>query len=99
MRVGTSCSSKSHIISEIPQGSILASILFAIYVNDLLNYFSSQCKMFADDAKIYNKSINHDIVQMDINDMVTWSTDWCLYFNTKKYNVLHGGEKILIATI
>ena len=34
--------------------------------------------MFADDVKMYNKSFNHDIVQMDINDMVKWSTDCCL---------------------
>ena len=30
---------------------------------------------------------------MGINNMVIWSTDWCLYFNTKKCNVLHSGEK------
>ena len=92
MKVGTSCSSKSNVISEIPQGSILGSILFAIYINDSPNYLSSQSKMFADDVKIYNKSFNHDIVQMDIN-MVESSTDWSLYFNTKKCNVLHSGEK------
>ena len=49
--------------------------------------------MFADDSKIYNKSFNHDIVQMDINNMLKWSSKWCLYFNTNKCNVLHNGEK------
>ena len=57
------------------------------------NYLTSQCKMFADDVKIYNISFSHDIVQMDINNMVILSTDWCLNFNTKKCNVLHCGEK------
>ena len=25
--------------------------------------------------------------------MVKWSTDWCLYINTKKCSALHTGEK------
>ena len=32
-------------------------------------------------------------VQMDINNMLKWSSKWCLYFNTNKCNVLHSGEK------
>ena len=49
--------------------------------------------MLADDVKIYNKSFNHDIIQMDIINMVEWSTGWSLYFNTKRCNVLHDGGK------
>ena len=49
--------------------------------------------MFADDVKMYSKSFNHDIVQMNINNIFNWSTDWCLYLNTKKCDVLHSGEK------
>ena len=67
--------------------------LFAIYINYLPNSLTSQCKMFADDLKIYNKSFNHDIVQMDINNMLKWSSKWCLYINTNKFNVLHSEEK------
>ena len=48
--------------------------------------------MFAD-LKIYNKSFNHGIVQMDINNMLKWSSNWCLYLNTNKCSVLHSGEK------
>ena len=62
MKVGTSCSNKSNVTSGIPQGSILGPTLFAIYINDLPNCLTNQCKMFADDLKIYNKSFNHDIV-------------------------------------
>ena len=93
MKVGTSCSNKSNVTSGIPQGSILGPTLLAIYINDLPNSLTSQCKMFADDLKICNKSFNHDIVQMDINNMLKWSSKWCLYFNTNKCNVLHSGEK------
>ena len=67
----------------------MGPILFVIYINDLPNYHTSQSKMFADDIKIYNRSFNHDIVQMDRNNMAKWSTDWCLYINKKKCNALH----------
>ena len=99
VKVGTSCSSKSNVTSGTSQGSIMGTTLFAIYINDLPNYLTSQCKMFAVDVKIYNKSFNHDILQMDINNMVKWSTDWCLYFNAKKRHVLQRGEKILIVFV
>ena len=60
VKLGTCCSRKSNVISGIPQDSILVPILFTIYTNDLPNYLTSQCKMFADDIKIYSKSFNHD---------------------------------------
>ena len=93
MKVGTSCSNKSNVTSGTPQGTILGPTLFAIYINDFPNCLTSQCKMFADDLKIHSKSFNHDIVQMDINDMLKWSSNWCLYLNTNKCSVLHSGEK------
>ena len=93
VKVGTSCSNKSNVNSGIPQGSILGPTLFAIYINDLPNCLTSQCKMFADDVKIYNKSFNHDIAQLDISNMLMWSSNWCLYLNTNKCSVLHSGEK------
>ena len=93
VKVGTSCSNKSIVTSGIPQGSILGPTLFEIYINDLPSCLSSQSKMFADDLKTYNKSFNHGIVQMDINNMLKWSGNWCLYLNTNKCCVLHSGEK------
>ena len=60
MKVGTSDASKSNAISGIPLGIILRPILFAIYINDLANCLTSQCKMFDDDVNIYNKLYKHD---------------------------------------
>ena len=63
-------SNKSNVTSFLPQGSILGPTLFTIYINDFPNCLTSQCKMIADDLKNYSKSFNHDIVQMDINNML-----------------------------
>ena len=49
VKVGTSCSNKSNVTRGIPQGSILGPTLFALYINDLPNSLTSQCKMFADE--------------------------------------------------
>ena len=70
VKVGTSCSNKSTVTNGIPQGRILGPTLFAMYINYFPNCLTSQCRMFADDLKIYDKSFNHDIVQMDISNML-----------------------------
>ena len=43
------------VYSGVPQGSVLGPILFLIYINDLPDYVKSNCKIFADDTKVYAK--------------------------------------------
>ena len=59
----------------------------------MINCLTSQCKMFADDVKIYNKLFNHGIEQMDINNILSWLSNLCIYLNTNKCNLLHSREK------
>ena len=55
-----------HVLSGIPQGSVLGPLLFVIYINDLPSVCdsSSDLFLFADDAKLY-KCIKSD------NDFIT----------------------------
>ena len=41
------------INSDVPQRSVLDSLLFLIYVNDLPNRIMSICKIFADDTSLF----------------------------------------------
>ena len=68
------CKSESvPVTSGIPQGSVLGSLLFVIYINDLPDSVESHVYLFTDDAEIY-KCIYprnyHDILQHD-NDNLT----------------------------
>ena len=42
----------------VPQGSNLGSILFSIYVNDILNIFDFSPVLYADDTCLYVKASN-----------------------------------------
>ena len=47
-------SSWENVNGEFPQGSILGSLLFLIYINDLSNRVSSSYKHFADDTTLFS---------------------------------------------
>ena len=89
MRVGVhgSYSTWFHMLSRVPQGSVLGPILFLLYVNDLPNWITCSMRMFADDTKIWNiikSDSDCSDLQMDIDVLVQWSNKWLLHFNTEK---------------
>ena len=47
-------SSWDNVTAGVPQGSILGPLLFLIHINDLSNYLSSNCKLFADDTSLFS---------------------------------------------
>ena len=56
----------------VPQGSVLAPIMFLIYVNDMTEGVSSYISLFADDVRLLIKIRNHkdcEELQNDINMM------------------------------
>lgn len=84
-----------HVLSGVPQGSVLGPTLFLIFVNDIDTVIASNIQKFADDCKVY-RSVPTDteisILQKDINNLCQWSKDWQMVFNVKKCKSLHIGH-------
>ena len=92
VNVGSEKSQLSKVTSGIPQGSVLGPILFTIFINDLPDHISTQCKIFADDTKIYSPSRNNNSIQKDLDELQKWSEKWQLPFNTNKCKCMYYGK-------
>ena len=83
------------VLSGVPQGSVLGTILFLIYSNDLDDDIPSKVLKFADDAKVFRK-IKSDAyrphLQDDLNKLLEWSEKWQMLFNFGKCKCLHTGH-------
>ena len=73
--LNSQASSWSPVLAGVPQGSILVSLFFLIYINDLSHNLSSTVKLFADDTSFF--SIVHDIdLSTKLNDDLKKISDW-----------------------
>ena len=90
-------SESSSILSRVPQGSVLGSILFLVYINDLTNVVihpNSIVNIFADDILLYHTiSCPDDYLEVQhyITAIEHWSSDNHLQLNAlkcKKYDNL-----------
>jgi hypothetical protein len=79
------------VTSGVPQGTVLGSILFLIYINDFPEYLThSKLRLFADDSIIYKEIIGQDDckkLQSDLDAAARWETDWLMAFHPDKCTV------------
>lgn len=76
-----------HPTSSVPQGSVLSTLLFSLFINDLPSNLSCNVLLFADDCKIFTsiKSISDCIkLQSDLDKLYNWCTCNRLYLNINK---------------
>ena len=74
-------------ISGVPQGTVLAPLLFLLYINDLPNHIQSTLRLYADNVLIY--STIHSIqdsyrLQQDLLTLQKWAEARRMEFNPSK---------------
>ena len=87
--IGGEQSSRLPVVSGVPQGSVLGTLLFIVYVNELTSIISpySRVSMFADDIAAYctiSAAADYIMLQPDISAIDHWVQDNILTFNKGK---------------
>ena len=75
-----------HVVSGVPQGSVLGPLLLLLFINDIDNNIQSP-----DDTILYREiwsKDDHNIIQNDIQTLFKWSQTWKLELNDTKCKVL-----------
>jgi hypothetical protein len=87
VRVGRQYSEEVRVTSGVPQGSILAQLLFLAYVNDMWRNTESKIRLFADDCILYRKILNLKdvkILQTDPDRLGDWAVGNDMKINPSK---------------
>ena len=58
VKINSATSSLLSVNAGIPQGSMLGSILFLVYVNDIAENLLSLVRLFADDSSLFFSATN-----------------------------------------
>ena len=88
-------SSWKGVISRVPQGCVLAPIMFTEYVNDMIEGIEGYISMFADHAKIMRRVTDQEdcgVLQLDLDKINYWATKWQMEFNIKKCSLMEFGK-------
>ena len=69
----------------VPQGSVLGSLFYLVYINDLTTDLKCNVKLFADDTSIFSVTHNPNECAADLNHdldrIKRWAHDWRISFN------------------
>ena len=87
----------------VPQGSLLALVLFALFINDLPGVLleGTQSALYADNTKVFSSTLSVagcERLQQALTNLHSWSHDNNIRFNASKCKVLtitHKKESLL----
>ena len=72
----------------MPQGTVLGSLFFFIYINDIVENVLSIVQLFADDTSLTCSSASirdiEGILNHDMLELSTWRKQWLVDFNPRK---------------
>ena len=76
----------SHTEAGVPEGSILGSILFLVYINDLPEGLTTSAKLFADDTSlcsvVHDSAASSAFLNDDLLKISRWPYQWKMIFNS-----------------
>ena len=75
-----------------PHVSVLESLLFLLYVNDIADNLLSLTRLFADDTSLSNSNQSpytiEDVMNTDLESISIWSKQWLVNFNPQKIKAM-----------
>ena len=80
-------SKPSTILSGVPQVTVLAPILFLIFINDIVQDLHCTVRLYADDILIYHTIHTLEdciLLQQYLSSLQVWATKWQMEFNSSK---------------
>ena len=95
-------SSSSCVMSGVPQGSVLGSLLFLLYIITIWHKISSTIRLYADDVIIYRQIYTEEDVlklQEDLTKLSQWAQDWLMHINLSKWEHLTVNTHLLHQSI
>ena len=96
VRVGETFSDWRPVTSGVPQGSVLAPLLFIMYVKDMQHEVNhAKLVKFADDTKLFlhiENTLSKQQLQQDLDALSEWFTKWRMPVNCSKSGVLKFGK-------
>ena len=73
------------IRAGVTQGSVLGSLFFLVYINNLVDNISADAKLFADDTSlftvVYDENIATEQLNRDLKIIAEWAYQWKMQFN------------------
>ena len=79
----------------VPQGGVISTTLFLVFINDLINKFPSpvKCAMYVDDLVPWSTEEYATTAKVRLQEatsiLSSWAQDWCVKFNkTKSFTTL-----------
>ena len=88
----------TEVDSGVPQGSVLGPTCFVIFINDIdmaINTITGIISKFADDTKVgrvVEEDKDREELQKDLDNLMEWSVEWQMLFNSGKCKVIHFGR-------